>query len=62
MLLRLLITAMMLLAIAKFYLHDNQQAEKVKPAQQLEDVKTQLKDIKNEQEAQQQKYLEQIGR
>ena len=61
MILRLLITAMMLLAVAKFYLHDTKQAEQVKPAAQIEDVQNQLDEIQRKQAEQRQKQLDTLG-
>lgn len=60
MILRLLIVAMMLLAIAKYYLHDTQPAQQTRPAQQIEDIQNQLNDIQRQQEARRQQQLEAI--
>jgi len=61
MIIRLLITAMILLAIAKFYLHDTKQAGQTKPAAQVEDIKQQLDLIQQKQETQNQEQLDSLG-
>lgn len=61
MILRLLIVAMMLLAIAKYYLHDSKPAQQTRPTQQVEDIQNQLDDIQRQQEARRQQQLEAIG-
>lgn len=61
MIIRLLMTAMIVLAIAKYYLHDSKQHTANKPAQQIEDIKNQLDDIQRKQKEQTQKHLEHLG-
>ena len=61
MILRLLITAMMLLAVAKFYLHDTKQAKQTPPSAQIEDIQNQLNDIQLKQAEQKKQQLEQLG-
>lgn len=61
MILRLLITAMMLLAVTKFYLHDTKQAEQTPPSAQIEDIQNQLNDIQLKQAEQKKQQLEQPG-
>ena len=56
MILRLLIAAMMVLAIAKFYLADSKSAE-TKPKQQIEDVQNQLDDFTKQVEGNRKKAL-----
>ena len=61
MIIRLLVTAMMLLAIAKFYLHDSKQNEQVRPAAHIEDIQNQLDEIQLKQTEQKQSQLEELG-
>lgn len=61
MILRLLVTTMIVLAIAKFYLHDSKQTQQTKPAQRIEDVQKQLNEIKQKQEQQTKKQLEDLN-
>ena len=61
MLIRLLITAALLLAIAKHYLHDTKQTETVKPKAQLEQIETQIKDIKIQADEDRKKALDELG-
>lgn len=61
MILRLLVTTMIVLAIAKFYLHDSKQTQQIKPAQKIEDVQKQLNEIKQKQEQQTKKQLEDLN-
>lgn len=61
MILRLLITAMMLLAVAKYYLHDTKQAENTRPSVQIEELQNQLNDIQLKQAEQKKQQLEQLG-
>lgn len=61
MIIRLLVTAMMLLAIAKFYLHDSKQNEHTAPAAQIEDIQSQLDEIQLKQAEQKQNQLEELG-
>ncbi len=56
MTLRLLIAAMMVLAIAKFYLDDSKSAE-TKPKQKIEDVQNQLDDFTKQVEDNRKKAL-----
>lgn len=60
MILRLLITAMMLLAIAKFYLHDN-KTDQIKPKQKVDDIQVQLNDISDQAEQQRKNKLKEMG-
>lgn len=50
MIIRILMTAMILLAIAKYYLHDSKQISQNKPAQQIENLQTPQIEIKQRQE------------
>ena len=61
MILRLLITAMMLLAVAKYYLHDTKQTEKTRPNAQIDQIHDQLNDIQAKQAEQKKQQLEQLG-
>lgn len=61
MIIRLLMTAMIVLAIAKYYLHDTKQAQQTKPAAQIEEIRNQLDDIQQKQQAQKQKQLDNLG-
>jgi len=63
MILRLLIAVMMVLAIAKFYLHDNKtgEANPLKPKQQIEQVQNQLDDINKMAEEKRKKALDDMG-
>jgi hypothetical protein len=63
MILRLLIAAMMLMAITQFYLQDNKtgEAQPLKPKQQIEHVQTQLDDISEQAEEKRKKAMEEIG-
>lgn len=59
MILRLLIAAMMILAIAKFYLDDPKSAE-TKPKQQIEGVQIQLNDFSKQVEDNRKKVLKDV--
>ncbi|NVK36290.1 MAG: hypothetical protein HWE18_00070 [Gammaproteobacteria bacterium] len=61
MILRLLIVAMMLLAIAKYYLHDSKSAQQTRPQQQVEAIKNQLDDIQRQQEERRKQQLNAMG-
>ena len=61
MILRLLITVMMLLAVAKYYLHDTKQTEQTRPSAQVEEFQNQLNDIRLKQAEQKKQQLEQLG-
>ena len=63
MLLRLLITAAIVLAIAKYYLHDNKAntEQAIKPKAQIEQVQQQLDSFSKKGEEQNQKALKELG-
>ena len=61
MILRLLITAMLLLGIAKYYLHDTKQVETIKPKQQIENVQKQLDGFNQKAAEQKEKALKELG-
>jgi hypothetical protein len=61
MIIRLLMTAMIVLAIVKFYLHDSKQTQQTKPAAQVEDIRNQLDEIQSKQEERKQEQLETLG-
>jgi hypothetical protein len=54
-------TAMIVLAIVKFYLHDSKQTQQTKPAAQVEDIRNQLDEIQSKQEERKQEQLETLG-
>ena len=58
MIIRLLVTLMMVLAIAKYYLHDTKQSQQTRPSQQLEDVQQQLDEAQKLQQDQRDKALD----
>lgn len=51
----------MLLAVAKYYLHDTKQAENTRPSVQIEELQNQLNDIQLKQAEQKKQQLEQLG-
>lgn len=61
MIIRLLMTAMIVLAIAKYYLHDTKQTQQTKPAAQIEEIRNQLDDIQKKQQEQKQEQLDGLG-
>jgi hypothetical protein len=63
MIIRLLITAMLLLGIAKFYLNDNKNTDNVdiKPKQQIEKVENKINEINQQAEDRRKKMLEELG-
>lgn len=61
MILRLLIAAIVLLFIAKFYLEDSESPQTVKPKQHIEQVQSQIDDISKEAEEKRKKALENMG-
>lgn len=61
MILRLLIAAIVLLFIAKFYLEDSESTQTVKPKQHIEQVQSQIDDISKEAEEKRKKALENMG-
>lgn len=61
MIIRLLVTLMMVLAIAKYYLHDTKQSQQTRPSQQLEDVQEQLDKAQQLQQERRDKQLEAMG-
>lgn len=61
MIIRLLVTAMLLLGITKYYLHDTKQAEVIKPKQQIENVQKQLDSFSQKSAAQKEKALKELG-
>ena len=61
MILRLLITVMMLLGLAKYYLHDTKQPQQSKPAQKIENIQNQLDEIQRRQAEEKTKQLEALG-
>ena len=60
MIIRLLVTAMLLLGIAKYYLHDTKQVEKIKPQQKIEHVQTQLDSFTQKSAEQKEKALKEL--
>jgi hypothetical protein len=54
-------TAMIVLAIAKYYLHDTKQAQQTKPTAQIEEIRNQLDEIQQKQQAQKKKQLDDLG-
>ena len=62
MIIRLLIAMMMVLAIAKYYLHDTQQTDQTKPEVVIKDVKQQLQKIQDQQKENQEKLLEHLNK
>lgn len=61
MIIRLLVTLMMVLAIAKYYLHDTKLSQQTRPSQQLEDVQEQLDKAQQLQQERRDKQLEAMG-
>lgn len=61
MILRLLIAAIVLLFIAKFYLEDSESTQTVKPKQHIEQVQSQIDDISKEAEEKRKKALKNMG-
>jgi hypothetical protein len=63
MIIRLLITAMLLLGIAKFYLNDNKNTDNVdiKPKQQIEKAENKINEINQQAEDRRKKMLEELG-
>jgi len=62
MILRLLIVAMMILAIAKYYLHDSKHENQTKPEAAIQDVQQQLQEIEEKQKEKQEQYLDQLNK
>lgn len=61
MLIRLLITAALLLAIAKHYLHDTKQSEAVRPKVQLDHAQQEIDRISEEVEEKREEALKDLG-
>jgi len=61
MILKLLITAMLLLGIAKHYFHDSKQAEVIKPKQQIQNVQKQLDSFSQKSAEQKEIALKELG-
>ena len=61
MILRLLIAAVVLLFVAKFYLEGGESTQAVKPKQKIEQVQSQIDDISKQAEEKRKKALEGMG-
>ena len=61
MLIRLLVTAAILLAIAKHYLHDTKQSDIVRPKVQLDHAQKEIDRISQEAEEKREETLKDLG-